>query len=351
MKASGVSNAPHQSGQRSRQGLLLQYKVLFLISGFFVLFFTLFMSLSLGAKSITFEEIRAVLSGKGDTYTAAVVWSVRIPRTLIGLAVGAALGLSGALMQSVTRNPLADPGLLGINAGASAGMVLALQYNIGSTTGGIWAALAGAAVTTLFVYVIGNNGAPSGRIVRMTLTGVAVNAVMISIVSGTLILNQPTMEAYRLWSVGAIAGRPLEVLCQTGPFLAIGIVLTLTLGHPLNIMALGDDLSKSLGGRNEIVKAVAIAANVMMCGAATATVGPVGFVGLIIPHVVRVIVGGDQRWLLFLSMIMAPVLLLWADIIGRIIAPPGEIEVGIVVAFIGSPFFIYLIRKKKVIAL
>ncbi|WP_182084346.1 iron ABC transporter permease [Aureimonas sp. ME7] len=308
-------------------------------------------SVAIGAKTLTIGEIAAALRDPSDSYASTIVWSTRIPRTLVGLCVGAALGLAGAIMQSVTRNPLADPGLLGINAGAAAGVVLALQLGYASATGYVWAAIAGAALTTLVVQAVGTGGPPSGRIMRMTLAGVAVNAVMISVVSGTLLLDQSTMESFRFWSIGAIAGRPLAVLAETSPLFLAGLAVALSLGPSLNVLNLGEELGASLGLRVARVRAVAVVSTVLLSAAATATAGPIGFVGLVIPHVVRTLAGNDQRRLLVLSAVLAPILLLWADIFGRLVAPPGELEVGLVVVVVGGPFFVHLVRRRNLIDL
>lgn len=308
-------------------------------------------SIFLGTKTMSPSEVFNVLIDPSETHSSLVIWSGRIPRTIVGVLVGAGLGLAGALMQAVTRNPLADPGLLGVNAGAAAGVVAAIHFQTTYSNGYIWAALIGAALTAVVVFAVGASGGRSNRIMRMTLAGVAVNAVMMSVVSSILLLHQPTMESYRFWALGAIAGRSLDVIVQTGPFLVAGILLALSLGPSLNILSLGEDLSAALGTNVAAVRSVAIVATVLLSGAATATAGPIGFVGLVVPHIVRLVSGNDQRWILSLSVILSPVLLLWADIVGRIVASPGEIEVGIVIAVIGGPFFVYLVRRKKLVEL
>ncbi|UWU26195.1 iron ABC transporter permease (plasmid) [Rhizobium sp. CB3060] len=332
-------------GSSSGRTYLIYLAALALLAG------TAVLSIVFGTKSLQLADVLGALTERSQSHDSNVVWTVRVPRTLVGIAVGMALGLAGSLMQSVTRNPLADPGLLGINAGAAAGVVIAIQLDLGGSSAYVWAALIGAALTTVAVYGIGSTGRPSVRTIRMTLAGVAVNAVMISVVSGVLLMHQPTMESYRFWAVGAIAGRSLEVLSQTGPFILTGVVIALMLGSSLNVTTLGEDLGASLGTNVEGVRASAILATVLLAGAATATAGPIGFVGLVVPHMIRMLGATDQRKLLACSMLIAPVVLLWADIIGRLIARPGEVEVGIVIAFVGAPFFVYLVRRRKVIEL
>ncbi len=268
---------------------------------------------------------------------------------MLGVVVGAALGLAGALMQALTRNPLADPGLLGVNAGASAAVVTAIGFfGVTSLTGYVWFAFVGAAVISLAVYLLGATGRSGATPVRLALAGTAIGAALTAYISAITLTNTEVFDRFRFWAVGSLAGREADVVNQVLPFLVAGLLVGLALARPLNALALGEDTGKALGahiGRTRILGALAIT---LLCGAATAAVGPIGFIGLTIPHVARAITGPDQRWVLPYSVVLAPILLLGSDIIGRIVVPPSELEVGIVTAAVGAPFFIYLVRRRRI---
>jgi iron complex transport system permease protein len=275
-----------------------------------------------------------------------------VPRTVIGLGVGAALGLAGAVMQGVTRNPLADPGILGIEAGASLAVVVAIHsFGVGSLTGYIWFAFAGAAVASVVVYVLGSMGRGGATPVKLALAGAAMAAMLGSLTSAILLLDMATLDQYRFWVVGSLAGRDGTIVAQVLPFLLLGAVVALGSARSLNTLALGDDMARSLGQRVQVARAVCAVAVVVLTGAAVAAAGPIGFIGLTIPHVARAICGPDYRWVLPWSLVLGPSLLLTADIIGRIVARPGELQVGIVTAVIGAPFFIALVRRRKLAGL
>ena len=277
-----------------------------------------------------------------------IVRSLRVPRTGLGLAVGAALGLAGAVMQGVTRNPLADPGILGIEAGASLAVVVGIYaFGVGSLTGYVWFAFAGAAVASVVVYALGSLGRGGATPVKLALAGAALAALLSSFTSAILLADLATLDQFRFWVVGSLAGRGSDIVWQCVPFLAVGALLALGSARSLNALALGDDVARSLGQRVNATRALAALSVVVLCGAAVAAAGPIGFVGLTIPHVARAICGPDYRWVLPWSMVLAPVLLLGADIIGRIVARPGELQVGIVTAVLGAPFFIALVRRRK----
>jgi iron complex transport system permease protein len=319
-----------------------------LIAALAVLAAMVIASVAVGAKSIPFDVVwRQLLhsDGGGD---AVVIHSLRLPRTFLGLAVGAALGLAGALMQALTRNPLADPGLLGVNAGASAAVVTAMGVlHLTQPAAYVWFALLGAGAAAVIVYVLGSRGRASATPVRLALAGAAVTAVLGAYITGVVLMDQATFNDFRFWNVGALAGRPLGVLAQIGPFLLAGAVIGLVLARPLNALALGEDTGRALGARLGATRAWGIGAVTLLCGAATAAAGPIVFVGLTVPHIARAITGPDQRWIMPYSMVLAPILLLSADVIGRVAARPGEIEVGIVTAFVGAPVFILLARGRK----
>jgi iron complex transport system permease protein len=332
--------AQGRSGAWRGAGLLVAVAVLVVVA---------LLSVAIGAKPIPVGTVLHELLHYDGSDDGVIIRSLRIPRTLLGLAVGVALGLAGALMQALTRNPLADPGLLGVNAGAAAAVVTAVGVlGITSPSAYVWFALLGAAIASVLVYVLGSRGRSAATPVRLALAGTAVTAVLAAFISGVTLLDQQAFDQYRFWSVGALAGRDLSVLYDVAPFLAAGAVVALLLARPLNALALGDDTGRALGahlGRTRLLGALAVT---LLCGAATAAAGPIGFVGLTVPHVARAITGPDQRWVLPYSAVLAPILLLASDVLGRVIARPGEIEVGIVTAFVGAPVFIALVRRRRI---
>ncbi|MGO1974969.1 MAG: FecCD family ABC transporter permease [Propionibacteriaceae bacterium] len=308
-----------------------------------------FASLALGARSISFGEVVQAITAYDATNTDhLVVIELRLPRTLLGLLVGGSLGLAGCVMQGVTRNPLADPGILGVNAGAALFVVGGITFfGIGSTLGLVWFAFAGAAIASVAVYSVASLGRDGATPIKLALAGAAMTAAFGSVTTGLLLYNQATFDQFRFWAVGALAGRSMTVAAQVAPFLIVGMLVALCLGRVLNTLSLGDDVARGLGANVPLLRGVSAVAVVLLCGGATAAVGPIGFIGLTIPHVARLITKADYRWTLLYSMLLAPVLLLLADVVGRLIARPGEVQVGIVTALIGAPVFIALVRRKK----
>lgn len=307
------------------------------------------LSLTVGSRPVPFATVWAALTGADSGSTdAMIIWTLRLPRTLIGLTVGAALGLSGALLQGATRNPLADPSILGIHAGASVSIVTGITL-FGITSAGvyIWLALAGAGLAMLLVYAIASIGREGPTPIKLALAGAAITAALMSVVSAVLLTSPVTLDQLRFWQVGSLAGRDLAVLTALAPFFALGTILALGLGRVLDGLSMGDDVARGLGQHTGRGRAMAALAAVLLAGAATAAAGPIAFVGLTVPHIARAITGPSYRWILPYSMLLAPMLLLGSDIVGRIVAPPGEVQVGIVTAVIGAPFFIALIRRRK----
>jgi iron complex transport system permease protein len=339
---------PVGGGRRRRAGV----RVGGLVVAVAVLAAVALLSLAVGAKPIGLGTVVHELLRHDGSDDGVVIFSLRLPRTVLGLAVGAGLGLAGALMQALTRNPLADPGLLGVNAGAAAAVVAAIGLlGVHSTGGYVWFALGGAAVAAVVVYVLGSRGRSAATPVRLALAGAAIGAVLQAFISGLVLTDRRTFNEFRFWSVGALAGRDLPVLWQAGPFLLAGAVIAVGLGRSLNAIALGDEAGRALGARLGRTRVLGIVAITLLCGAATAVAGPIGFVGLTVPHLVRAVTGPDQRWVLPYSMVVAPILLLASDIVGRVVARPGEIEVGIVTAFLGAPVLILLARRRRLVAL
>ncbi|GAA1285272.1 iron ABC transporter permease [Planotetraspora silvatica] len=312
------------------------------------------LSIALGALNIPLDQVVRALFGHPDsTRVENVIWSVRIPRTALGLAAGAALGLSGALMQALTRNPLADPGVLGVSAGASFAIVLSVAVlGVGSVLGYIWFAFAGALVASVLVYLLGGLGRSGQTPVKLALAGVAITSLLTSLTSAIALTDPDALNRYRFWNAGSLADRDGGVVLQVLPFLAVGAVLALSSAPALNSLALGDDVAASLGRRLGLVRLQGVAAVTLLTGGAVVAIGPVVFVGLVVPHVARVLaqqaaIGPDHRWLLPLSAVLAPCLVLTADVIGRLVVRPSEIQAGVLVAFIGAPFFIALVRRRR----
>ena len=307
------------------------------------------LSIAVGAKGIPVGAVLDALRHDDGSESAAIVRELRLPRTLIGLAVGIALGIAGALMQALTRNPLADPGLLGVEAGAAAAIVVAIAWlGLSEPRAYVWFAFVGAAVASVVVYVLGSRGRAGATPVRLALAGTAIAAALTAFTYGVTLLDPEAFDEFRFWNVGSLVGRDLSILGDVGPFLVAGLVLALALARPLNALALGDDSGRALVAHIGRTRALGALAITLLCGAATAVAGPIAFVGLTIPHVARAIVGPDQRWVLAYSVLLAPILLVGADVIGRVVVRPGELEVGIITALVGAPVFIALVRRTRI---
>jgi iron complex transport system permease protein len=311
------------------------------------------LSLAIGTRGTPFANvIGALFSPQASNPDLVVIRDLRVPRTVIGIVVGLSLALAGTIMQGITRNPLADPGLLGVNAGASLFVVLAIAVlGITSPAGFIWFAFAGAAVAAVVVYGIGSIGREGATPVKLALCGTAVTAAVTSVITLMLISNTNTLNSFRFWQVGSLASRSLDPLGALWPFLVIGAILALVVGRVLNLLSLGDDLARGLGQHLAAARAITALAVVLLCGSATALAGPIMFVGLVIPHLSRFIVGPDYRWILAYSAVLGPALLLAADIVGRLVVAPSELEAGLVVAIVGAPVMIALVRRVKLAGL
>jgi iron complex transport system permease protein len=317
-----------------------------------VLVLAVLLSLAVGARQVPLREVVDALLGREGSSNAAVILDVRLPRTILGLLVGAALGLAGALMQALTRNPLADPGLLGVNAGASAAVVTAIGLlGITGRAGYVWFAFAGAAVASVVVYAVGSMGRGGATPVRLALAGTAVTAAFIAYVYAVTLTDPLLLQRYNLWSVGALSGRGFPEVRMALPFLALGALIAMALARTLNAMALGDDSARSLGAHAGRARIAGAAAITLLAGASTAAAGPITFVGLTVPHVARAITGTDQRWVIAYSVMLGAVLVLLADVLGRVLARPSEVQVGIVMAFVGVPIFIAVVRRRRIAGL
>lgn len=306
------------------------------------------LSLAIGTQSVDLSTVWHAVTDYTDTGDEWIVHDLRIPRTVLGIVVGIALGLSGALIQGITRNPLADSQILGIEGVAGLFVVIAIAFfGLNSTLSYIWFAFLGAFVAMLLVYFIGSSGRTAVTPVRMLLAGVAVGAVAEGISFTIRLQNPRAFDSMRFWDAGALDGRSLEVFWVVAPFIVIGAGLCLYVSRGLNAIALGDDLAVAMGGNVLRTRVVGLFAVTILAGAATAAAGPIGFVGLMIPHAVRWFTGPDWRWICVYSLFAAPALLLAADIVGRVVVPPGELPAGIVTAFIGAPVLIWLVRRSK----
>jgi iron complex transport system permease protein len=311
------------------------------------------LSTAVGTRSIGLGTVWQALtdsSTPGDE--SVIVRELRVPRTLLGVLAGLALGASGALMQGHTRNPLGDPGLLGVTAGASFAVVLSISALGAGTPGGyVWAAFAGALLASVAVFAIGSSGRGGATPVSLALAGAALSYLLFALVQAMTIRERTALDAFRFWIVGALAGRDAEVVVQVAPFVVVGLVLALLNAPALNVLGLGEDVARGLGQRVWLARGTGLAAITLLTGAATAACGPIAFVGLVVPHVARAVTGPDHRWLVPYSALLGVVFLLLADVLGRVVARPGELQVGIVLAVVGTPFFLVLVRRRRLVQL
>lgn len=305
-----------------------------------------------GSGDYTVGDAWHALLGEGEETTLRVIRDERIPRTLLAATLGAALGVAGAVMQGLTRNPLADPGILGVNAGAGFAVTIGVGiFGLSGVSGYVWFAFLGAAAATVFVYFIASGGRAAPSPVPLVLAGVALGAVLGGISAFVALIDPDTFRSLRNWGIGSIERTGIDDTFAVAPFLVVGLLIALALGGTLNSITLGDDLAASLGTHVVRARMLGLLAVTLLAGGATALTGGIAFLGLMVPHIVRWIVGPDQRWILPYAAIAASVIVLGADVIGRVIARPSEIEVGILIALIGAPVLIALVRQRKASAL
>lgn len=331
-------------------------RVVVLLVGVAAALVSILLSLAFGSRPVSLGDVihgvTTWLRGELPTDIGALAVQSRIPRTVLAALAGAALALSGALMQAITRNPLADPGILGVNTGAALAVVCGIAF-LGITS--VWSylglAIVGAFVTALFVYFVGSLGAGGTTPIKLALAGAATTAALSSVVSAILLPRQSVMDEFRFWQVGNVGRAAWETMAVVAPVLLLSAVVAVLCASALNALALGDDLAVGLGVRVGRVRIIAAVAGVVLCAAVTAVAGPIGFVGLMVPHVVRLLSGPDQRWLLPLSALGGAVLLILADTLGRVIGFPGEVEAGIITAFLGAPVLIIIARRTRMKAL
>lgn len=339
----GQPSSPAPAVLRHRR----QYRALGLVVAFVVLLAVLLASVMVGSKSIPPRVVWDALFHPAALPDHFAIRDYRVPRTVVGLAVGMALGVAGALIQALTRNPLADPGILGVHAGASFSVTVAVGLlGVRSIHGYMWFAFGGALVVTLMVLALGSTRQGQSPVV-MVLAGVCIGAVLGGVREALQLTNPDAFDAMRSWNAGSLVGRPLEVVWPILPFFAVALVVAFAVSGPLNAMALGDELAAAQGVRLMRTRVLAIVALTLLAGGATAIAGPIGFVGLMVPHVARWLVGPHQRWIFAYSIVLAPGLLLASDVLGRVVMRPSEIPVGIVTAFVGAPVLVMLVRRKK----
>ncbi|MGH3872888.1 MAG: FecCD family ABC transporter permease [Pseudonocardiaceae bacterium] len=352
-----IATRPPARGQPSAtvsagQGALRRRRVLVVAVLLALLAVVALASLAVGAKPIPIGQVWDAIWAPTGSDNDLVVRSLRAPRTILGIGVGIALGLAGALMQGHTRNPLADPGLLGVEAGAAFFVVVGI-YALGVTSlfSYVWFAFAGAGVASVIVFVLGSLGRGGPTPVTLALAGVAVSALLGALTSALLLADLATLDAFRFWAVGSLAGRDAAIAVQVAPFLLAGLLLAVLNAPGLNLLALGEDVAYALGQRVAVTRWTGLVAITLLTGSAVAACGPIGFVGLVVPHVARALTGPDHRWLLPAAGLAGAVLLLSADVLGRVVVRPGELQVGIVLALVGAPFFVVLVRRRRLVSL
>ena len=313
---------------------------------------SLLLSLSVGSRALDVATVWRVLFAPDGSDAAVIVHDLRLPRTVLGLLAGMALGTAGALMQGHTRNPLADPGLLGVTNGAAFAVVIAIYvFSVTDIQGYVWFALAGAAVASAVVFAIGAAGGRGPSPLALVLAGTAVSALLASFTTALVIRDQQTLDVYRFWVVGSLAGRDEAIAVLIAPFIIVGLVIAFAHAPSLNVLSLGEDVARALGQHVGRTRVIGLTAVMLLTGAATAACGPIWFVGLIVPHVARHFTGPDHRWLVPYAALLGAILLLCSDVVGRVVARPGELQVGIVLALIGGPFFIALVRRRRLVTL
>ncbi|WP_344523356.1 iron ABC transporter permease [Streptomyces albiaxialis] len=349
--ARGAKGRSGGTGSRTPRRAVLARRLAWTLAALAALALAALLSLALGSRSIAPGEVWHVLLHGGDSNAAEVIRTMRVPRTLVGLMVGAALGVAGTVMQGLTRNPIAEPGILGISQGASVGVVCAIAFaGVHTLTGYVWFAFAGAGIAAVGVYAVAARGRGGATPVKLALAGAAVNALLVAVISAILTTRAAALDEFRFWQVGSLSGRDAEIAGQIWPFLVAGLLLVLTVARGLDALALGEDVAKGLGQNVATVRVVGGLGATVLTGVGVAAAGPIAFVGLAVPHVARAIVGGDHRWLLPMAALLGPVVLLVSDVAGRLVMRPGEVPAGVMTALIGVPFLIALVRRKKGVA-
>ncbi|MFJ2355885.1 MULTISPECIES: FecCD family ABC transporter permease [unclassified Frigoribacterium] len=341
----GRAPRPTRGSRRTRTRLLA------LVAALALLALAVVLGLAVGARPVAFDEVLRILTGAAsrDTADATAVLDLRLPRTVAAIVAGAGLGVAGAVVQAVTRNPLADPGILGVTSGSAFAVALAVGFaGVTSASGWVWFSFVGAGLATVAVALIGGAGRGGGGPARLTLAGLALGSVLAGITSSIVLADPRRFDAVRAWEVGSLADRGWEPVLTVLPFVAAGVVVALIASRPLDAVALGDEHAASVGVSVPAVRVVSLVVVTLLAGGATAVVGPIAFVGLMVAHAARGVVGPSQPWITALSAVLGPVLLLLADVLGRVVAPPGELAAGLVTAAVGAPVLIAIARRRRV---
>ncbi|MFD7552250.1 FecCD family ABC transporter permease [Streptomyces sp. NPDC059816] len=344
-----TTDASHVLLEKKRQERLPQARRVFgLLAMMFVLACVLALSVSFGANPLPLRDVWRNVFHPDGSEAASIVWTLRVPRTVVGIVSGIAFGVAGALIQALTRNPLADPGILGVNAGAGFAITIGVGlFGVSGVTGYVWFSFLGAVIATVVVYAIGSSGRGSASPVTLVLAGVALAAVLTAFSTFMMLMDEETFRSLRNWGLGSLDRTSIPDTLAVLPFLVVGLVIACCLGGALNAVALGDDQAASLGASVTRTRVAGIAAVTLLAGGATALTGGIAFIGLMVPHVVRWFTGPDQRWIIAYTVLASPTVVLAADVIGRVVARPGEIEAGVLTALIGAPVLIALVRRRK----
>jgi iron complex transport system permease protein len=324
----------------------IQLKIAGLLIGAILLVSAVYASIVFGVIHTSWRTLLEAYTNFSGTNEHIVIREARIPRALIAVAVGMCLGICGVLIQALTRNPMADVGILGINAGASLVIVIAVAFfSVSTLTALTWIGFFGAALSGIAVYALGSLGREGATPLKLTLAGAAMYALASSFTQGILLIRESAMEEVLFWLAGSVAGRKLDVLVSVLPYMAVAIAASFVIAGPMNTLRLGEDVARGVGQRTALVKVAAGLLIVILAGSSIAVAGPISFIGLIIPHIARAIVGIDMRWMVAYSALLGAILLLLADIAARFVAMPKELPIGVMTALLGAPFFIYAARK------
>ena len=339
-----LSWSPWQPLAHSRQGK----PAVVVAAGLALIAVTSLTSVLVGVQSLAPGEVLDALRGMPVGQETAAIVASRVDRTVIGLVVGAAIALSGVVLQGLTRNPIAEPGILGLNAGAALAVVIGIRFlGLSSVTGYVVAALVGTIAVAVLVQSLTLMAPRASAPVSMALAGAAVMALAQSLIGAVVVTDRGALDSFRFWQVGSVAGRDATQVLDIAPFLLVGVVLALTSGPTLDAVALGDELARGLGQNVMLHRGLAAAGAVLLAACATALAGPIAFVGLVVPHLVRAVVGVEHRRVLLVSLLLGPVFVVLADVVGRLIAQPGEVQAGIVCAVLGAPVLVAVVRRVK----
>ncbi|MGP4113932.1 FecCD family ABC transporter permease [Streptomyces sp. 4N509B] len=347
----GEATGREATAREARPRERARRRLAWLTAGVLAVCVAVLLSLAFGSRSLSTGEVWDALLNGGEDPADRVVRELRLPRTLVGLMVGAALGMAGVVLQGLTRNPIAEPGILGISQGASVAVVLAIAYaGVHTLAGYVWFAFAGAALAGVVVYGIAARGRGGATPVKLALAGAAINALLAAVTLAVLTTQAATLDEFRFWQIGSLSGRDAEIAARVWPFLLVGTLLVIGVARGLDALALGEDVARGLGQNVAAVRITGGLGAAVLTGAGVAAAGPIAFVGLAVPHLARALVGGDHRWLLPMAALLGPVVLLVSDTVGRLLFPPSEVPAGVMTALIGVPFLVALVRRRAVTA-